>query len=454
MRPSVLLVLFDDLRTNSSALPLHMPRLAALGREGTTYALAVANYPVCAPSRTMLLTGRFLQVAPESPQEAENAKRLATKTLLRYFQNNGYATYAAGKVFDGLLEGAWTASLKFDARRTKCQDSRSERRNEPRCAPVIDTVDAAPARWLRERIRWHDVKKKPFLAAFGLRRPHAPWEYAAEHYEDKSLPPSPTFPADAPLVSWSDNWGRVAKRSGNKGRCPTPKGGLPPPLLAQRFRGAYAASCQTADTYLGRVLDACDARTDNLVVAVTSDHGMHLGDHGIWSKQTLFDYSLRVPLILRGPGVPIRVVDTPVETARLFSTLSFLAGLEVPPGVEPVLPPFGPSTPARSFYTRPCAGFESSRFASCLADKAAWPKVIGCHPGERIWGRSLRTATHRYTEYAVGDHLRGVQLYRYGNGDLDAAGAERRNLASVVAPAVLGAWRDRLRRAFNASGGS
>ena len=61
MRPSILLVLFDDLRTmNSSALPLHMPRLATVAREGTTYALAVANYPVCAPSRTMLLTGRFL----------------------------------------------------------------------------------------------------------------------------------------------------------------------------------------------------------------------------------------------------------------------------------------------------------------------------------------------------------------------------------------------------------
>lgn len=451
MRPSVLLVLFDDLRMNSSALPLHMPRLAALGREGTTYALAVANYPVCAPSRTMLLTGRFLQVAPGTGDEAETAKGLATKTLPRYFQKNGYATYAAGKVFDGLLEGAWTASLVFDARRTKCQDPRSERRNEPRCAPVAETVDAAPAGWLRDRIRRHDMKA-PFLAAFGLRRPHAPWEYEMKHYDARPLPPSPTFPADAPLVAWSDNWGRVAKRTGNSGKCPTPKGGLPPPRLTQRFRGAYAASCKTADAYLGRVLDACDARTQNLIVAVTSDHGMHLGDHGIWSKQTLFDYSLRVPLILRGPGVPIRVVDTPVETARLFSTLSFLAGLKGPPGVEPALPPFGFSTPARSFYTRPCAGFESSRFASCLSDKAAWPKVIKCTPGERLWGRSLRTATHRYTEYAASERLLGVQLYRYERADLDAAVAERRNLAYSVAPAVLGAWRGKLQRAFDASG--
>ena len=92
-----------------------MPRLAAVAREGTTYALAVANYPVCAPSRTMLLTGRFLEYAPESPDEAKTVAALAGKTLPHHFRRSGYATYAAGKVFDGVLEGSWTDSLPFDA---------------------------------------------------------------------------------------------------------------------------------------------------------------------------------------------------------------------------------------------------------------------------------------------------------------------------------------------------
>ena len=110
MRPSILLVLFDDLRTmNSSALPLSMPRLDAIAREGTTYALAVANYPVCAPSRTMLLTGRFLPHAPASPDEARTVAALG-ETLPHHFRRSGYATYAAGKVFDGVLEGSWTDS--------------------------------------------------------------------------------------------------------------------------------------------------------------------------------------------------------------------------------------------------------------------------------------------------------------------------------------------------------
>ena len=190
MRPSLLLVLFDDLRTmNSSALPLRMPRLDAIAREGTTYALAVANYPVCAPSRTMLLTGRFLP----HWYEARTVDALSDSTLTHHFRRSGYATYAAGKVFDGVLEGSWTDSLPFDARLTKCRDARSERRNEPACAPLEETVDAEPAKWLSDRIRSH--KAGPFLAAFGLRRPHAPWEYAQHHYEERPLPPSPRLGA-------------------------------------------------------------------------------------------------------------------------------------------------------------------------------------------------------------------------------------------------------------------
>ena len=212
MRPSILLVLFDDLRTmNSSALPLRMPRLNEIAREGTTYALAVANYPVCAPSRTMLLTGRLLP----HWYEARTVKALSDSTLTHHFRRSGYATYAAGKVFDGSLEGSWTAALPFDERRTKCRDARSERRNEPACAPVVDTVDAHSSKWLSQRLRSH--KTGPFLAALGLRRPHTPWEYDQRNYEAKPLPPSPNFPRDAPLVSFSDNWGRVAKRRGNGG---------------------------------------------------------------------------------------------------------------------------------------------------------------------------------------------------------------------------------------------
>ena len=164
---------------------------------------------------------------------------------------------------------------------------------------LLDTVDAHSSKWLAAPA----LITGPFLAAFGLRRPHTPWEYAQRNYEEKPLPPSPNFPRDGPLVAWSDNWGRVAKRRGNGGKCPTPHTVLSP-RLARRFRAAYAASCRTADAYLGRVLDAAERSSTNLIVAVTADHGIHLGDHGIWSKQTLFDYSLRVPSFSEARACP------------------------------------------------------------------------------------------------------------------------------------------------------
>ena len=217
------------------------------------------------------------------------------------------------------------------------------------------------------------------------------------------------------------------------------------PRLARRFRAAYAAACTTADAYLGRVLDAAERSSTNLIVAVTADHGIHLGDHGIWSKQTLFDYSLRVPLILKGPGVPRRtVIDAPVETSRLFATLTALAGLKTPPGIEPPLPPLGPhKNAARSVYTRLCKNFESERYATCRRDRHAWPRVVECAASERVWGRTLRTRRHRYTGH---DGRPFTRPDAYAGSDLDAAASGERRFGGGFRGVARAAPR-----AFNAS---
>ena len=74
---------------------------------------------------------------------------------------------------------------------------------------------------------------------------------------------------------------------------------------ARQARQAYYASVSFADAQIGRVLDALDERglADNTVVVFTSDHGFHLGEHGIWKKGTLFENAARVPLIFAGPGI-------------------------------------------------------------------------------------------------------------------------------------------------------
>ena len=300
----------------------------------------------------MLLTGRLLP----HWYEARTVEALSGKTLPHHFRRSGYATYAAGKVFDGVLEGSWTAALPFDERLTKCRDARSERRNEPACAPLEETVDAEPASGSAARLhKTREPVPRARSGCGGRTRPgstlHVITRRSRYLYQRRS---------------------RATRRSS---RGATTGAGLPKdagtvasaPHLIRCLRRASLAGSARPTRQLARppmhIWDASSTRPKgpNLIVAVTADHGMHLGDHGIWSKQTLFDYSLRVPLILKGPGVPRRtVIDAPVETSRLFATLTALAGLKTPPGIEPPLPPLGPhKNAARSVYTRLCKNFES-----------------------------------------------------------------------------------------------
>lgn len=92
---------------------------------------------------------------------------------------------------------------------------------------------------------------------------------------------------------------------------------------------AYLASTTFADAQLGRVLEALDAaglRNDTIVV-VTSDHGYHLGEKEITGKNSLWERSTRVPLLVAGPGIGPRRVDDPAELLDLYPTLAELAGL-------------------------------------------------------------------------------------------------------------------------------
>lgn len=109
----------------------------------------------------------------------------------------------------------------------------------------------------------------------------------------------------------------------------------PPSPFRERFAGrSYDGEVAAVDEQVGRILAELERRglVGRTVVAVTADHGEGLGDHGESTHGLLlYESTLRVPLLLRGPGIAPRVVATPVSLADVAPTLAALVGRPLPP---------------------------------------------------------------------------------------------------------------------------
>jgi uncharacterized sulfatase len=141
---------------------------------------------------------------------------------------------------------------------------------------------------------------------------------------------------------------------------------------------------------------------DNTVISFLGDHGFHLGEKGMWSKQTLFEPGARVPFLVSAPGMAAgNACGRTVELIDLFPTLTGLCGLPAPKAIQ-----------GRSLQP-------------LLRDPAApWDKPAYTYQ-ERgdISGASVRTERYRYTEWDHGKS--GAELFDYTSDPL-----EEKNLAA------------------------
>src|SRR5690606_5811593 len=95
----------------------------------------------------------------------------------------------------------------------------------------------------------------------------------------------------------------------------------------------YDAEIAYVDRHVGRVLAALDPRTT--IVALASDHGEEFGEHGTrFHARSLFNQVVRIPLIVRYPGAPARVVAGPASLVDVTPTLLELAGVAGPAGMN------------------------------------------------------------------------------------------------------------------------
>jgi arylsulfatase A-like enzyme len=388
-RPNILLIVLDDLNDWVGCLGGHpqtwTPNIDRLAATGVLFRNAHAQAPICNPSRASFLTSLY----PESTGIYFNSGSFADagvaseRLLTRRFESHGYRVKGAGKLYndnDGryMAEHAGTFGGFGPLPLERLIPFEGERLWDWGPLPISDAEmpDHRIAEWAsRELSR---PRESPLFLAVGFYRPHVPL-YAPQRWFTR-LPEATVSLPDVRTGDLDDIPGYAVDVTRLEHIEPTHEW-IVERRQWQRLVQSYLACIQFADAQIGRVLrsvETGDCR-DNTYIVLFGDHGFHLGEKGgVWGKQTLWEESTRVPLIIAGPGIPAgRVCTKPVQLLDVLPTLLELSGL---PAGQPM---------------------EGRSLVSLLRNPDAdWPHVARTSFGPG--NVALRSERYRYIRYTDG----------------------------------------------------
>jgi iduronate 2-sulfatase len=451
-RPNVLFIAVDDMRVELGCYGKTMalsPNIDRLAQTGTLFNRAYCQQAVCNPSRASLLTGLRLDTLNiwDLPTHFRQ-RRADVVTLPQLFKNNGYFTQGIGKIFHNWRQDDYKGDApSWSVPQVMHYNSHGNDRavvegqlppnltNIPKCE-IRDVPDSA---YFDGRIAdlavkaLGEVKDKQFFLAVGFWKPHSHFNAPKRYwdlYKRSDIRPAanPHPPRDVPAIALHDS--REILRS-FKSR----PGGKPTPADEIAMRHGYYAAISYVDAQVGKVIDELDrlGLRENTVIVFWSDHGYHLGEHGLWAKTSNFELDARVPLIIASPdSKPGQHSPAIVELLDLYPTLADLCDLDAPVELEGVS--------LKPLLENP-RGFVR-QVALTQHPRPAYP-ANGEDP--EAMGYSVRSPRYRYTEWR--DFKSGEVLARELY-DHNKDPAETRNLAGEKGQAqVLAFMAAALRRA-------
>ena len=440
-RPNVLFMIADDLNNLLGCYgdPLaKTPNIDRLAARGVVFNKAYCAFPLCGPSRNSMLTGLYPNSTGIQANSQIFRQTIPTQVSLpQAFRQSGYFAARVGKLYHYNVPNSIGTDGHDDpgSWEVECNPAGVDRLEEQ---PSIITLTpnqfggtlswfaspksdehhtdaklASDAEWILERCAKRN--DRPFFLAVGFFRPHTPYVAPKEPYF--GLHPEASMPV---VTGVKEDQADIPEAG--LGSYKKEQDKLTDPLRRQA-RQAYNASISFMDAQVGRLVDTLDrlGLSDNTIIVFTSDHGYHVGEHGLWQKQSLFEESARVPLLVVAPGRSKAGSrsESLISHVDLFPTLAELCSVSKPANLQGqslVAMLNDPSQAGRGWALTQVV--RSGKFNRAAASPAV------ADEGTQFFGYSLRTARWRYTEWGEGEY--GRELY-----DHDADPRELTNLADI-----------------------
>jgi arylsulfatase len=391
-RPNVLLVMPDQMRGDCLSILGHpgvqTPHLDELARQGALFRRAYTTVPSCIPARHALLTGQFPQT---SGVVGFAGKPITTPTLPGLLAQGGYTTVLVGRYmhqvpanepygyqrqilgsthvdnddYDRFLQQAVPASGGI----RKLVQTAGLTYNGWQAAPWPLADELHPTAWIVRQSRQvvtETAPAEPLFLTVSFYAPHPPL-FPPQRFFDACL--KRNLP-DAARGDWVD-W---------QGLPPNPVNGQAHRVrldgeALRRTQAGYFGAIDHIDEQIGPLVAEFKARSEKVgrpwVIAITSDHGELLGDHGFFRKCEPYEGSANIPLILAASpdlgGKPGTRCLRPTCLEDILPTLLDLAGLDRPPGLDGVS--LAPVLRGQDAPLRPWLHFEH---APCYSQEQAF----------------------------------------------------------------------------------
>jgi arylsulfatase len=351
--PNILWIVTDDHRPDSLGCTgpswLKTPHMDGIARRGVLFRHAFSQCPICTPSRSSMITGRYCHSIGVTAMGAGQRLGPNAPYLTRPLQAAGYQLINVGKklpspkIFDIEIgaqgyddPGATPYKLKppFEGMEKELGVLHLNKQ----CPVIVAGRHPLPASRTEPAITINNAialvrkgLKSPFLLRVSIMAPHVPVlppEPFDTMYDAAEMPFEP--PTDEELAG-APRWEREALRK-LQGSVHLTKRDV------QRARACYFGLVSHMDREIGRLMAEIEqlGLLEDMLVVVTSDQGWCLGEHGVFGKRCFYEQSAGAILIISWPGhVPEgKVIDDPVELVGVMPTMLDAGGIKLPPNVQ------------------------------------------------------------------------------------------------------------------------